>query len=141
MDTYVTQSKPQIKNEPAIQKLLSRMPDDVATSFSDDQLLHLKLALGARQWGKHKIDFRGTVALPFSPSKIYYVLLMGKNHRDLSRTEKAVSAFTITLFVSLFIFICVLVGLLVVYLLKSALGINLFENFSLGIWSWFKALW
>ncbi|WP_166425895.1 3-phosphoshikimate 1-carboxyvinyltransferase [Paraglaciecola sp. 20A4] len=131
----------QIKDEPAMRKLLERMPDPIAESFTNDQLLHLKIALGARQWGKHKVDFRGTVALPFVPSKIYYVLLMGKNHRDLSRTEKAVSAFTVTLFVSLFIFICVLVGLLVIYLLKSALGINLFENFSLGIWSWFKGLW
>ena len=130
----------QIKDEPAMRKLLERMPDPIAESFTNDQLLHLKIALGARQWGKHKVDFRGTVALPFVPIKIYYVLLMGKNHRDLSRTEKAVSAFTVTLFVSLFIFICVLVGLLVIYLLKSALGINLFENFSLGIWSWFKGL-
>ena len=27
-----------------------------------------------------------------------------------------------------------LMGLLILYLIKSALGINLFEHFSLGIW-------
>jgi hypothetical protein len=31
-------------------------------------------------------------------------------------------------------------GLLVLYLFKSALGINLFAGFSLGIWDWFKTL-
>ena len=40
---------------------------------------------------------------------------------------------------ALFITFSVLSGLLILYLIKSALGINLFENFSLGIWSWFKA--
>ena len=45
------QNNPQIKNEPAVRKLLSRMPNNVAESFSDEQLLHLKVALGSRKWG------------------------------------------------------------------------------------------
>lgn len=28
--------------------------------------------------------------------------------------------------------------LLIVYLMKSALNINLIENFSFGVWDWFK---
>jgi hypothetical protein len=32
-------------------------------------------------------------------------------------------------------------GILVLYLVKSALGINLIEGFSFGIWDWFKGLW
>lgn len=32
----------------------------------------------------------------------------------------------------------VLTGLLLLYLLKSALGIDLVPGFSLGIWGWFK---
>ena len=42
------------------------------------------------------------------------------------------------LMLALFVTFCTLFGLLVLYLIKSALGINLFEDFSLGIWSWFK---
>jgi hypothetical protein len=137
----VAQHNPQIKKEPSVRKLLSRMPNSVADSFSDDQLMHLKVALGARQWGQHKIDFRGTFSFPFVSSKFYYVFLMGKNHRDLSRSEKVISALTLSLFTSLFILMCVMFGILVLYLVKSALGIDLIEGFSFGVWGWFKALW
>lgn len=134
----MAQHNPQIKKEPSVRKLLSRMPNSVADSFSDDQLMHLKVALGARQWGQHKIDFRGTFSFPFVSSKFYYVFLLGKNHRDLSRSEKAISALTLSLFTSLFILMCVMFGILVLYLVKSALGIDLIEGFSFGVWGWFK---
>ena len=117
------------------------MPNNVANSFTDTQLMHLKLAIGARQWGKHKVDFRGTFPVPFVRSKIYYVFLMGRNHRDLTRKEQVISALTIALFVTVFIAVSVLFGILVLYLIKSALGIDIFKDFSFGIWSWFKGLW
>lgn len=124
-----------------MKKLLARMPKDVADSFTDTQLMHLKLAVSSRQWGKHKIDIRGTFPLPFMHKRIYYVFLLGRNFRSLSRSEKTISALTTTLFTSLFLIISTLFGLLVLYLVKSALGINLFDSFSLGIWGWFKGLW
>lgn len=130
-----------IQQDPGIQNLLSRMPKNVADSFSDEQLMHLKTAVGARSWGKHKVDMRGTFPLPFFKSRIYYVFLMGRNHRELTRSEKRISAFTLTIFVTLFVMGSALFGLLVLYLIKSALGINLFADFSLGIWGWFKTLW
>jgi hypothetical protein len=136
----VAQHNFQIKEEPSIRKLLSRMPSSVADSFSDDQLMHLKVALGSRQWGRHKIDFRGTFPLPFFNSNIYYVFLLGKNYRHLTRSEKAISAFTFAFFISFFIILSVLGGMLVLYLVKSALGIDLIEGFSFGIWDWFKGL-
>ena len=128
----------QIKEEPSVRKLLSRMPSGVADSFSDDQLMHLKVALGSRQWGRHKIDFRGTFSFPFVSSRFYYVFLMGKNHRDLSRSEKVISALTLSLFTSFLILLCVMFGILVLYLVKSALGIDLIQGFSFGVWGWFK---
>lgn len=130
-----------IKDEPAVQQLLSRMPNNIAQSFSNDQLLHLKVALGSRNWGKHKVDVRGTFPMPFFKSKIYYVFLMGRNHRSLTRHEQLISAFTLAVFVTLLITFSVLMGILVLYLIKSALGINLIEGFSFGIWGWFKELW
>ena len=128
----------QIKEEPSVRKLLSRMPSDVADSFSDDQLIHLKVALGSRQWGLHKIDFRGTFLFPFVSSKFYCVFLMGKNHRNLSRSEKTISALMLSLFTSFFILICVMLGVLVLYLIKSVLGIDVIQGFSFGVWGWFK---
>jgi len=99
------------------------------------------VALGSRNWGKHKIDFRETFPIPFFSSKIYYVFLMGRNYRDLKRQERLVSAFALAIFVILLITLSVLMGILVLYLIKSALGINLIEGFSFGIWHWFKGLW
>lgn len=127
-----------IRQEVAIQKLLDRMPQHVAKSFSDAQLLHLKVALGARKWGQHKVDIRGSFKVPFIPKQVYYVFLMGRNYRTLSRQEKRISALALTFITSLWLCFCILFGLLVLYLVKSALGINLFEGFSLGIWGWFK---
>lgn len=127
-----------ISEQPAIIKLLSRMPEEVADSFTDEQLTHLLTAVGSRGWGKHKVDFRGTFKLPFYQWRYYYVLLAGRNYRELSRQERRMSL-TITAFISsLFIIFSVTLGLLVLYLVKSALGIDIFPGFSLGIWDWFK---
>jgi hypothetical protein len=141
MDMKMEAKTLNIKDEPAIQQLLARMPNNVADSFSDEQLLALKVALGSRRWGKHKIDFRGTFPMPFFKSKIYYVFLMGRNHRNLTRQEQLISTFTVAMFITLLITFSILMGALVLYLIKSALGINLIEGFSFGIWDWFKGLW
>jgi hypothetical protein len=138
-ENVVTDSR--IRSEPAIQNLLGRMPSKVSETFSDEQLLSLKVAIGSRSWGKHKIDFRGTFPIPFVSAKIYFVFLMGRNYRNITRREQLISAFTLALFVTLLIIFSVLMGILVLYLLKSALGIDLIDGFSFGIWDWFKGLW
>ena len=127
-----------ISEQPAIIKLLSRMPEDVANSFTDEQLTHLLTAVGSRGWGKHKVDFRGTFKLPFYQWRYYYVLLAGRNYRELSRQERRMSLAITAIISSLFIMFSATLGLLVLYLVKSALGIDLFPGFSLGIWDWFK---
>ena len=129
-----------VHEEPAIRELLARMPKTVADSFNEEQLSHLLTAVGARSWGRHTIDVRGTFKIPFYRWRFYYVLLLGKNYRELSRKEKQLSLLTSTLVFSLFLILCSLGGLLLIYLIKSALGINLFSGFSLGIWDWFKGL-
>mgnify|MGYP003636790323 FL=1 len=127
-----------ISNQPAIKKLLSRMPEDIAESFTDEQLTHLLTAVGSRSWGKHKVDLRGTFKLPFYRWRYYYVVLAGRNHRELTRKERRISIIITTVVSSLFLMFSAALGLLVLYLVKSALGIDLFPNFSLGIWGWFK---
>jgi hypothetical protein len=127
-----------ISNQPAIKKLLSRMPKGVASSFSDEQLTHILTAIGSRSWGKHKVDLRGTFKFPFYQWRFYYVLLAGRNHRNLSREERRMSIIITAIISSIFLIFSAVVGLLVLYLIKSALGIDLFSGFSLGIWDWFK---
>jgi hypothetical protein len=130
-----------INDEPAIKKLLSRMPASVAESFNEEPLTHLLTALGARRWGNHALDLRSTFKVPFYAWRFYCVVLAGKNNRELSRKEIHISRLMRLLISTIFLSICIVVGLLVSYLLKSAAGIDLFLGFPLGIWAWFKGLW
>lgn len=62
------------------------MPQDIQDSFSEAQLANLKIAVSARNWGKHAIDFRSTVK--FFRYRYYYVFVAGRNLRELTRAEK-----------------------------------------------------
>jgi hypothetical protein len=127
-----------IRQDPGLQKLLSRMPAAVGASFTEQQLSHLRVALGARQWGKHQLDFRGTLRI--FHWRYYYVFVAGRNIRDGQRSQQQLSRLMLAMIISMLLILSAGVGLLVLYLVKSALGIDLFDGFSLGIWSWFKAL-
>ncbi|MDO6512896.1 3-phosphoshikimate 1-carboxyvinyltransferase [Neptuniibacter sp. 2_MG-2023] len=116
--------------------LMQRLPSDMHDSFTAEQIAALKVAFGARKWGKHPIDLRGTVNL--WSWRYYFVFLMGRNQRSLSRKERRVSLIIKTLFMFLFLTFSTLLGLLVLYLAKSAAGIDLLPGFSFGIWGWFK---
>ena len=126
-----------IHQDPVITRLLEKMPKKVASSFNEEQLSHLRNAIGAREWGKHKLDVRGTVK--FFKWRYYYVILAGRNRRSLSEKEVRVARVLTASIIAAFITFAVLLGLIVIYLIKSALGINLIDGWSLGLWTWFKA--
>ena len=130
-----------IRKNPIIQNLLARMPQRVSDSFNEEQLSNLMTAVGSRSWGDHAVDKRGTFNIPFYKWRFYYVFLLGRNYRELSRKEKQLSLISTAIFSTIFLIFSASIGLLVLYLIKSALGIDLFPGFSLGIWGWFKALW
>ena len=126
-----------IHQDPVITRLLEKMPKKVASSFNEEQLSHLRNAIGAREWGKHKLDVRGTVK--FFKWRYYYVILAGRNRRSLSEKEVRVARVLTASIIAIFITFAVLLGLIIIYLVKSALGINLIDGWSLGLWTWFKA--
>jgi len=66
------------------------------------------------------------------------VFVGGRNKRNLSRGQRSVSLAAKAGAITLFLLFCVMVGLVALYLIKSALGINLLPNYSLGLWDWFK---
>nr|WP_232349049.1 3-phosphoshikimate 1-carboxyvinyltransferase [Neptunomonas qingdaonensis] len=105
-------------------------------SFTQEQLAALKIAFGARKWGQHPVDLRGT--LKFWRWRYYFVFLAGRNKRDLSRREQDLSRIATAFAVASFLLFATIVGLIVLYLIKSALGIDIFPNYSLGLWGWFK---
>ena len=116
-----------------MRELLQRMPDDVATSFSLEQLHGLKSAIATRQWGKHKVDIRGS--LPIIRHRYYFALVAGRNRREMTAEEKALdNAFALVVFVA-FLSFCMVCGLVTLYLIKSALGIDLFDGYSFGLWT------
>lgn len=119
-----------------IEGLKDRLPADLRETFSAEQLAALKVAFGARQWGRHPVDVRGTLKL--WRWRYYFVVLAGRNRRELSRLEEDLSRLMKATLILGFLTFSTLIGLLVLYLAKSALGIDLFPDFSLGIWGWFK---
>ncbi|PAJ74790.1 3-phosphoshikimate 1-carboxyvinyltransferase [Pseudoalteromonas sp. NBT06-2] len=120
-----------------IKKLLEKMPIEVQDSFTEEQLANLKIAVSARSWGKHAIDFRSTIK--FFRYRYYYVFVAGRNLRELTRGEKQLSLLAQALFCTVFLTFCTALGVLILYLVKSALGINIFTDFSFGVWDWFKS--
>lgn len=125
-----------IQADPVITKLLDKVPFEMRASFSDEQLLALKVALGGRTWGAHAIDARWT--LKWWRWQYYFVFLAGRNRRTLSARERQVQRLSMAIVLTVFLLVSAAVGILVLYLVKSALGIDLIPGFSWGVWDWFK---
>ncbi len=123
-----------VRADPLIKNLLGRISSENRDSFTDDQLLSLKLALSGRKWGQHTLDVRGVVR--FWRWRYYYVLIGGRETRTLSRREKRMTRTAYALFVLSFFTFSTLLGLATLYILKSAMGVNLIPEYSLGLWGW-----
>ncbi|NRH41213.1 3-phosphoshikimate 1-carboxyvinyltransferase [Pseudomonas sp. MS15a(2019)] len=126
------------RHDPFIAGLKERLPEELRETFTEEQLEALKLAFGTRSWGKHSVDLRGTVK--FWHRRYYFVFLAGRNYRQLSRLEQELSLLGKATVLAAILLACGLVGLVLLYLLKSALGIDIFPDYSFGVWTWFKGL-
>ena len=131
-----TAARNKLKNETGLRKLLDRMPLEVQDSFTEEQLVNIKIAIGARTWGSHAIDVRSTIK--FFRYRYYYVFVAGRNRRELSARERRLGLLIQAAALGMFLTFSALFGILVLYLLKSAAGIDIFPGFSFGVWSWFK---
>ena len=131
-----TAARDQLKNEVGLRKLLERMPEKVQDSFTEEQLVNIKIAIGARTWGTHAIDVRSTIK--FFRYRYYYVLVAGRNRRELSSRERRLGLLIQAAALGVFLTFSAMFGILILYLLKSAAGIDIFPGFSFGVWGWFK---
>jgi hypothetical protein len=127
---------PSIQTDPVITKLLDKVPSEMRGSFSDAQLVALKVALGGRTWGAHAVDARWT--LKWWRWQYYFVFLVGRNKRVLSARERQVQRLSMAIVLTVFLLVSAAVGIVVLYLVKSALGIDLIPGFSFGVWDWFQ---
>lgn len=120
-----------------LDNLLSSMNKSVVDTLTYKQKKELKKALNNQDWGKHSVDLRPTVAAPFIPWSFYFVFLAGVNKRRLTNTEKGMACIMFLLMIILFGFSLVCMALLLLYLIKSWLGIDIFPNDSIGVWDSF----
>lgn len=125
-----------IRKDVFVTNLLGKVPSEHRDSFTDAQLQALKVALGARTWGAHAVDIRGTLRL--WRWRYYYVFLAGRNLRTLTGREETVYRLAEIAFLIGFLMFSTVLGIIALYLLKSFLGIDLIEGYSFGVWDWFK---
>ncbi|WP_120993996.1 3-phosphoshikimate 1-carboxyvinyltransferase [Stutzerimonas urumqiensis] len=125
-----------VRDDAFVEGLKARLPTHLRDSFTTEQLDALRVAFGARKWGSHAIDWRGTISL--WQWRYYFVLLLGRNRRERTRRQQDLTLLAKAIGATAFLAFSLMVGLLALYLLKSALGINIFPNFSFGIWDWFR---
>lgn len=64
---------------PFTDRFLARVPVDIATTFTAEQLAAVQMAFGMRYAVNHGIDFRRTLSLPWG--RFYLVLLSGRDWR------------------------------------------------------------
>lgn len=127
-------------HDPSVKRIMQRMEPHIAQSFTLEQQMALARVVGLRGGRIHSVDLRATVKFPFLPYSFYLVFLAGRNKRPLTAKEKMIAAASLFLIATLTVMVLCLLGLFVVYLIKSLLGIDLFDNVSLGLFGWFKSL-
>lgn len=87
---------------------------------------------------RHRIDIRKS--FPFFGTRYFLVFMLGRDLRKRLRKESAITRVVMTLLILsgvLFFTFCVLLTL---YMIKSALGIDLIHDYHVGIWDWWLSL-
>ncbi|MDA4630429.1 hypothetical protein NZA98_04760, partial [Escherichia coli] len=80
-----------------------------------------------------RIDFRHS--FPFLHRRYFVVFLCGRDLRKIPRESTLLGRIFSTLAITFAVLFAILAVLLALYILKSALGIDVFKNFHVGIWT------
>jgi len=128
-------------HDPFLERFFSRIPREVAASFTDDQLLAVKQAFAAHGEAGHSIDLR--LSFPLLFSRWYLVLILGPERRSRARRRSDRDAYPLATLgnaLAALLLLLLLAGALLgaLYIAKSALGIDLLPNFSFGLWAALK---
>lgn len=118
--------------DPFVGAVLRHLGEETLATFTEEQRRRLERALFAcRPLQGHPIDIRGGIPLFFL--RFYYVLLVGRDRRrSTSKAEherrRAAGVVTDAIFVLCLLWQGLVVLLLGLYLIKSALGIDLIKD-------------
>ena len=127
-----------IRKDPSIKSLLARLPGDLQGSFSDDQLEGLKVAIGNRDWKIHPVDIRTSFGL--FGKRYYMVFVAGRSRRGAGRLQKMIFRKAEVFFISFIIMLIIIAATFLLYILKSAMGLDVVSGQSFGVWDWVQAL-
>ena len=119
---------------------MPRLTREVETSLTAEQKRGIEQALvRANLASRHRIDFRHSFSVPASP--LFRGISFGRDLRKVSRESTLFGRIFATLLIARLAWCSPLLSiLLALYMLKSALGIDVFKNFHVGIWTWFVNL-
>ncbi|HAU4331196.1 hypothetical protein P2H57_19385 [Citrobacter freundii] len=124
---------------PAIERFYAQLDPQISEELTPEQKAGVEKAVLAITLGaRHKVDIRRS--FPFFGKRFYLVFLLGRDLRQQHRQESTLSRILLTfllLIAVLFVTSCILLTL---YMIKSALGIDIFHNFHVGIWDWWLSL-
>jgi len=126
--------------DPYTDSVINHMPDEIRASFSTQQIQALQQALSkSHQQSRHLLDVR--MLIPLYWTRFYLVIFMGRDrrshvqdiliHRRQSSSRTAQIGF-IALAAWFLITGLAVSGFITFYLIKSALGIDIFPDKHLG---------
>nr|WP_287855998.1 hypothetical protein [Klebsiella sp.] len=122
-----------------VERFYSSLDPEVEASLTAEQKQGIEQALvRASLASRHRIDFRHS--FPFLHRRYFVVFLFGRDLRKMPRESTLLGRFFSTLAITLAVLFVILAVLLALYMFKSALGIDVFKNFHVGIWTWFVNL-
>lgn len=113
------------------------LDDDAFNELSEETKTSIEKAVLALTGDHHKVDYRAT--FPFFFKRYYIVLLMGRDLRKIRRKESPFKLIFLTLLLLMFLSLACVSVVFVLYIIKSALGIDIFQH-SFGVWDWFQGL-
>ncbi|TNV22963.1 hypothetical protein FH968_02655 [Buttiauxella sp. B2] len=87
---------------------------------------------------RHRIDIRKS--FPFFGTRYFLVFLLGRDLRKRLRKESAITRVVMTFLILFGVLFATLCVLLTLYMIKSALGIDLIHDYHVGIWDWWLSL-
>lgn len=127
------------RNPIVIDRFYEALDQDINAQLTPEQKEEIENAIvSITLASRHRIDIRKS--FPFFGKRLYLVFLLGRDLRSRSRPESRLSRVLVTfliMFATLFLLCCVLLTL---YMIKSALGIDVFQHFHVGIWDWWLNL-
>ncbi|AJJ11380.1 hypothetical protein CH64_2110 [Yersinia rohdei] len=127
------------RNPAFIERFYKALDENTNEQLTPEQKQEIEKAIIAITLAsKHGVDIRKS--FPFFGKHFYLVFLLGWDLRKKSRPASKLTRIMVTfliLFIALFCTFCVLLTL---YMIKSFLGIDVFQNFHVGIWDWWLSL-